>query len=134
MNKFFIFSFLMIHCSMFAMLDSEERPWGHYEIISESEQYKIKKIVVKPQKRLSLQRHQYRNEYWIVIEGTGIVTHNDTQILVQKDSSIVIKKGDIHRVENTGNTNLVFIEIQTGSYFGEDDIERLSDDYGRVTQ
>lgn len=134
MYKILFFSFLLMNYALFGILDSEKRPWGHYEIISEDHQYKVKKIVVNPQKRLSLQRHKYRAEYWIIISGTGLVTHNDKQIQVEKGSNIIIKEGDVHRVENIGDVDLIFIEVQTGSYFGEDDIERLSDDYGRVAE
>lgn len=113
-------------------LGSASRPWGYYEIINEQLQYKIKKIVVLPGKRLSLQRHQFRKEYWTIIQGTGLVTLNDQKINVSEGSTIKINIRDIHRVTNTGENDLVFIEIQTGTYFGEDDIERLEDDYGRI--
>ena len=109
---------------------SERKPWGTYEIINESELYKIKKITVLPQKRLSLQRHKYRAEYWVIIQGNARVTLNDAFDLAD-GAMIHVKQTDIHRIENIGTTDLIFIEVQTGTYFGEDDIERLDDDYGR---
>lgn len=135
-NYVTLLTFFLLATSMnnFAKSNSETRPWGHYEIIQESPQYKIKKIVVLPGKRLSLQRHQFRSEHWTIIEGTGLVTLNDQQITVSGGSTIHVGLNDIHRVHNTGTQNLVFIEIQTGTYFGEDDIERLEDDYGRISQ
>lgn len=111
---------------------TEHRPWGYFVILDEQENYKLKRLVVYPGKRLSLQRHKHRSEFWTIIEGTGIVTLNDEKIVVHAGSTIHIKQTDIHRVENNGTENLVFVEIQTGSYFGEDDIERLADDFGRT--
>ena len=125
-----VLSFLLL--SVPFLLSAESRPWGSYEILHEHADYKIKRIVVKPGKRLSLQRHQQREEHWIVIEGSGIATLNDKTISVSKGSTIHVKLRDIHRIENTGECELVFVEVQTGTYFGEDDIERLADDYGRA--
>ncbi len=111
----------------------EQRPWGSFTILDESETYKVKRIEVFPEKRLSYQRHQLRSEHWFVVQGTAKVTLNGTEILVQKGESVDIAAGAAHRVENPQTTeNLVFIETQTGTYFGEDDIERLEDDFGRV--
>lgn len=108
------------------------RPWGYYTILSQTPDYKIKEIGVNPHKRLSLQRHKHRAEHWIILEGKGLVTLNGEHINVVKGSMVHVRHHDIHRIENTGDTLLVFIEVQTGSYFGEDDIERLEDDFGRV--
>ena len=108
-----------------------QRPWGFYEILSDAPNHKVKRITVYPQKRLSLQRHQKRSEHWFVIEGQGQVTLGNDFLKIQAGSSIDIPARSSHRIENTGNTNLVFIEVQTGTYFGEDDIERIEDDYGR---
>ncbi len=121
-------------CPLFFLkkLHAEERPWGSYEILHEHEDYKIKRIVVKPGQRLSLQRHTKRAEHWIIIQGSGIATLNDERIPVTKGSTIHVQLHDIHRIENTGDEELVFVEVQTGTYFGEDDIERLQDDYGRI--
>ncbi len=111
----------------------EQRPWGSFTILDESETYKVKRIEVFPEKRLSYQRHQLRSEHWFVVQGTAKVTLNGTEILVQKGESVDIAAGTAHRVENPQTTeNLVFNETQTGTYFGEDDIERLEDDFGRV--
>lgn len=131
--KLIILFLLTIPVKNISMPNSETRPWGFYEIIQENPIYKIKKIVVLPGKRLSLQKHQFRKEYWIIITGEGIATLNDQQINVSAGSTIHVDLQDIHRIENTGHDELIFIEIQTGTYFGEDDIERLHDDYGRVS-
>lgn len=111
----------------------EQRPWGNYTILDESESFKVKRIEVLPGKRLSYQRHAKRSEHWFVVQGTAKVTLNGDEIVVKTGDTVDIKAGTSHRVENPDNLmTLVFIEIQTGSYFGEDDIERLEDDFGRV--
>lgn len=112
----------------------ETRPWGSFTILDESERFKVKRIEVLPGKRLSYQRHQKRSEHWYVVQGKAKVTLNDSEILVDTGHSIDISAGDAHRVENPNAAELlVFIETQTGSYFGEDDIERLDDDFGRAS-
>jgi mannose-6-phosphate isomerase len=111
----------------------EQRPWGSFTILDEAENYKVKRIEVLPGKRLSYQRHGKRAEHWFVVQGTAKVTLNGTQILVEAGRSVDIAVGTAHRVENPLDAEtLVFIETQTGTYFGEDDIERLEDDFGRV--
>jgi len=110
----------------------EERPWGSFLILDESENYKVKRIEVMPGKRLSYQRHARRSEHWFITRGTAKVTLNDREILVKTGSSIDIAVGAKHRVENPESEPLVFIEIQVGDYFGEDDIERFDDDFGRA--
>jgi len=107
------------------------RPWGTYTILEDSNGYKIKRIEVKPNKRLSLQRHKHRNEHWIVVSGTAVVTINDKTFTLNENESTYIKAGDIHRLLNDTKELLVIIEAQVGSYTGEDDIERLEDDYNR---
>jgi mannose-1-phosphate guanylyltransferase len=107
------------------------RPWGSFIILDEVEGYKIKRIEVKPGKRLSLQTHQYRNEHWVVVSGTATVTINDTTFSLHQNESTYIKAGDVHRLSNEANEPLVIIEVQVGSYTGEDDIVRLEDDYNR---
>jgi len=107
------------------------RPWGTYTILEDSDGYKIKRIEVKPEKRLSLQRHKHRNEHWIVVSGQATVTINEKTFLLNENESTYIKAGDIHRLSNDTNAPLVIIEAQVGSYTGEDDIERLDDDYKR---
>ena len=108
------------------------RPWGFYEVLSDTEDHKVKRITVYKGKRLSLQKHKKRDEHWFIVKGNGVVTLNDKEIIIQKGDNLDIKRGTIHRVANTGNEDVVFIEVQTGDYFGEDDIERLEDDFGRV--
>ena len=107
------------------------RPWGTYTILEDMPGYKIKRIVVKPAKRLSLQKHFYRNEHWIVLSGTAIVTINDKEFTVKQNESTYIKAGDIHRLENKEKLPLVIIETQVGEYTGEDDIVRIEDDFKR---
>lgn len=109
----------------------ENRPWGTFEILLEDEKCKVKKIVVNPRQKLSLQSHQKRSELWQVIEGQGKVTLDENEIQVNNGALVQIPATTIHRIENTGDENLVFIEIQTGTYFGEDDIKRYEDLYGR---
>ncbi|HYJ92303.1 MAG TPA: phosphomannose isomerase type II C-terminal cupin domain [Pyrinomonadaceae bacterium] len=111
----------------------EERPWGTFHILAEAENFKVKRIEVFPGKRLSYQRHIHRSEHWFVTGGTAKVTLNDREILLKSGDSIDIPAGSKHRVENPdASEGLVFIEIQTGNYFGEDDIERFEDDFGRT--
>ena len=112
-------------------LEKENRPWGCFYVIHDELNYKLKRIEVKPKQRLSYQFHKQRSESWIIIEGNGIVTINGKDLFVEKGNMVFIKKNDKHRIFNKGNKDLVFIEVQTGSYFGEDDIVRLKDDYKR---
>lgn len=113
------------------MLEKSERPWGRYEVLQEGGTYKVKSIHVSPGKRLSYQRHQKRNEHWYITDGTGEVTLNGEVQKVARGSIIDIPQGMLHRISNTSSNELIFIEVQTGSYFGEDDIERVEDDFGR---
>ena len=108
------------------------RPWGTYTILDEANGYKVKRIVVKPGKRLSLQKHYHRSEHWIVVSGTATVTRGEDEFLVRANESTYIPMGEIHRLENVGKIPLVMIEAQVGEYVGEDDIVRLSDDFKRV--
>ncbi len=107
------------------------RPWGTYTILEDANGYKIKRIEVKPSKRLSLQRHKHRNEHWIVVSGKATVTINEDTFTLNENESTYIKAGDIHRLLNDTTEPLVIIEAQVGSYTGEDDIERLDDDFKR---
>lgn len=113
-------------------MEVDHRPWGHYEVLSDAPDHKVKRIVVKPGARLSLQRHSRRSEHWYVVKGKGVVTLDDREVEVEAGRSVDIPQGAAHRIANTGQEDLVFIEVQRGDYFGEDDIERLEDDYGRV--
>lgn len=110
---------------------TDHRPWGSFTILADEQDHKIKRIVVKPGHRLSLQRHKHRCEHWLVISGTAHVTLNETVFSVPPGESVEIGRRDVHRVQNNGDADMVFIEIQRGDYFGEDDIERLEDDYDR---
>ena len=110
------------------------RPWGTYTILEDSPGYKIKRIEVKPGKRLSLQKHYHRNEHWIVVSGTATVTVGDETKLVRPNESTYIKMGELHRLSNEGKIPVVLIEAQVGEYTGEDDIVRVSDDFQRDAQ
>jgi mannose-6-phosphate isomerase len=112
-------------------LEKDERPWGRYFVLQDETNYKIKRIEVEPGQRLSYQYHNKRSETWIIIEGSAIVTIDDKSKEYNAGESVVIQIKAKHRIENKSNSLLVFIEVQTGSYFGEDDIIRLNDDYGR---
>jgi len=107
------------------------RPWGTYTILEDSPGYKIKRIEVKPGKRLSLQKHYHRNEHWIVVSGTATVTVGEETRLVRPNESTYIKMGEVHRLENKGKIPVVLIEAQVGEYTGEDDIVRIEDDFKR---
>ena len=113
------------------MLEKSERPWGRYEVLQEGGTYKVKSIHVSPGERLSYQRHQKRSEPWYVTDGTGEVTLDGEIQKVSRGSIVEIPQGMLHRMSNTGSDELIFIEVQTGSYFGEDDIERVEDEFGR---
>lgn len=107
------------------------RPWGYYEGIDMGERFQAKRIVVKPGSRLSLQKHQYRAEHWVVVSGKARVTRGEDTLVLYPDQSTYIPLGVIHRLENIGDEPLHLIEVQSGSYLGEDDIERFEDDYRR---
>jgi mannose-1-phosphate guanylyltransferase / mannose-6-phosphate isomerase len=107
------------------------RPWGYYESIDMGERFQVKRIVVIPGGMLSLQKHQHRSEHWVVVRGTAEVTLGDQIRTVHENESIYIPIGTIHRLTNKGKIPLELIEVQTGSYFGEDDIVRLDDIYKR---
>lgn len=107
------------------------RPWGYYQSVDNGRRYQVKRIVVKPGERLSLQKHYHRAEHWIVVQGTAEVHRDDEKILVHENESIYLPIGCVHRLSNPGKINLELIEVQTGSYLGEDDIVRLEDVYNR---
>jgi mannose-1-phosphate guanylyltransferase/mannose-6-phosphate isomerase len=107
------------------------RPWGSYTVLEEQPRYQIKRITVNPGQKLSLQKHHHRHEHWVVVTGTARITNGDTISLVYENQSTYIKAGDLHRLENPGVIPLELIEVQIGSYLGEDDIVRFDDDYGR---
>jgi mannose-1-phosphate guanylyltransferase len=120
--------------SQFSILNSTivvHRPWGSYEVLIDENKYKIKRIVVKPGKRLSLQKHFHRSEHWIVVSGTAEVQVGEKKYLVRPNESTYIKMGEIHRLSNPGKIPVVLIEAQVGEYTEEDDIIRLEDDFNR---
>ena len=110
----------------------EERPWGWYEVIDQGDRFKVKNIEVKPGQRLSLQKHHHRTEHWIVVSGTAEVQLNETRQLLGENQSTYIPLGCMHRLSNPGKIPLKIIEVQSGAYLEEDDIERFDDEYGRV--
>ena len=112
-------------------MSESTRPWGRYEILQESGSHKVKCIWVLPGKRLSYQRHQKRAEHWFIVSGTPRVTINRKDRDLQAGATVDIALGEPHRIENIGTEDVIFIEVQTGTYFGEDDIERIEDDFGR---
>jgi mannose-1-phosphate guanylyltransferase/mannose-6-phosphate isomerase len=107
------------------------RPWGWYDSIDEAERFKVKRIMVKPGASLSLQKHHHRAEHWIVVKGTAEITNGDKVMLLTENQSTYIPLGEVHRLANSGSIPLEIIEVQSGSYLGEDDIVRFEDTYGR---
>jgi mannose-6-phosphate isomerase-like protein (cupin superfamily) len=108
------------------------RPWGNYTVLDHQADHKVKRIVVHPGQRLSYQRHQRRSEHWFVVSGHGEVLLDGQARAVGPGDAVDVPVGCAHRVAGTGPEELVFIEVQRGDYFGEDDIQRLEDDFGRV--
>ena len=113
------------------MLEIGERPWGKYFVLADEPHYKLKRIIVNPGKRLSYQYHHHRQEFWTIVEGEAVVILNEEEHDLKYGDSIHIPLGAKHRIENRSSELLVFIEVQTGTYFGEDDIVRLQDDFAR---
>lgn len=113
------------------MREFDRRPWGSYTVLEEAPTFKVKRIEVLPGKRLSYQKHTQRAEHWFVVQGTAKVTLDDKEITVRAGEAIDVPIGAAHRVENPETDDLIFIEVQRGTYLGEDDIVRLQDDYGR---
>jgi mannose-6-phosphate isomerase len=108
------------------------RPWGSYTVLSDTSDHKVKRIEVRPGARLSYQRHRRRSEHWFVVVGTAEVTLDGDSYRLGSGEAIDIPLCASHRIANTGESPLVFVEVQHGEYFGEDDIERLDDDFGRA--
>ena len=113
------------------MTDHANRPWGTYTVLTEADDFKVKTLTVQPGQRLSYQKHSRRSEHWFVVGGTGVVTLDGKTIEVRRGDAVDVPVGVAHRIDNTGQVPLVFVEVQHGDYFGEDDIVRLDDDYGR---
>jgi mannose-1-phosphate guanylyltransferase/mannose-1-phosphate guanylyltransferase/mannose-6-phosphate isomerase len=107
------------------------RPWGHYEGLIMGDRFQVKKIEVRPGAKLSLQKHFHRAEHWVVVSGTAIVQRDGEEIMLRENESVYLPLGCIHRMENPGKIPLTLIEVQSGSYLGEDDIVRFEDTYGR---
>ena len=107
------------------------RPWGSYQTINLGARFQVKRITVNPGARLSLQKHHHRAEHWVVVEGTAIVTCDDQEIMLTENQSTYLPLGATHRLDNPGKIPLELIEVQSGSYLGEDDIVRFDDVYGR---
>ena len=110
----------------------EQRPWGSYTVLDEGHHYKVKRLEILPGKRLSYQKHTQRTEHWMVVQGSASVTLEGQEIPVVTGGTMDVPIGTAHRIANPGHDLLVLIEIQRGSYLGEDDIIRLQDDYGRA--
>jgi len=114
------------------MSEGVQRPWGNFSVLDEAPSFKVKRLEVLPGKRLSYQKHSRRSEHWMIVAGHARVTLEDREILLEPGNTIDIPVGAAHRIENRGDQVMIFIEIQRGDYFGEDDIQRLHDDFGRV--
>jgi mannose-6-phosphate isomerase-like protein (cupin superfamily) len=112
---------------------SENRPWGSWHILDEGDGFKVKRIVVHPASRLSLQRHEHRAEHWVVVSGTATCTVGTDSVVLHPGDTVDVEIGQAHRIANEADETLVIIEVQRGSYLGEDDIVRLEDDYGRAS-
>ncbi len=111
--------------------ETDVRPWGSYTVLDDAGTHKVKRIVVLPGKRLSYQRHARRSEHWFVVRGTATVVLDGVERTLSPGESLDIPAGTDHRIGNVGDVEVVFVEVQHGEYFGEDDIVRLEDDFGR---
>jgi len=113
-------------------VEFETRPWGSFEVLTEGAGYKVKRLVVEAGQRLSLQRHRFRAEHWVVVSGSPRVRVADRVLRLKPRATVTVPKGAWHRIENPGTVPAVLIEVQHGGYLGEDDIVRRDDDYGRA--
>ncbi len=111
----------------------EQRPWGNYTVLHTDEKCQVKKLVVNPEKRISLQSHKFRAEHWFIISGEGIAELNGENFALKPGDTVNIDIGVKHRISSRGESDLVVIEVQTGDSFSEEDITRYEDDFGRVT-
>ena len=111
--------------------ETDVRPWGSYTVLDDRPTFKVKRIEVAPGRRLSYQRHARRSEHWFIVAGVAVVTLDGERHEVAAGQAVDIPVGTDHRIENVGDAPVVFVEVQHGEYFGEDDIVRLEDDYGR---
>ena len=112
--------------------ETDQRPWGSYTVLDDEPTFKVKRIEVLPGKRLSYQRHARRSEHWFIVHGAAVVTLDGERREVSAGEAVDIPVGTAHRIENTSDQEVTFVEVQHGEYFGEDDIVRLEDDYGRT--
>ena len=112
--------------------ETGHRPWGYYVVLSDEADHKVKRIVVHSGNRLSLQLHNKRSEHWHIVSGEAVVTLDDRLITLKAGESVDIPIAAKHRIENKGDVDVVFVEVQRGEYFGEDDIVRVEDDFGRA--
>jgi len=110
---------------------TENRPWGKFEVLLDASYTKVKRITVNPGGILSYQYHKHRSEHWVIVQGTGTIVLSDTTSQIEAGDSVYISAGTKHRISNQGEEDLIFIEVQTGTYFGEDDIIRIEDKYNR---
>jgi len=113
-------------------LEQASPPWGRWEVLLEAEDYKVKRIIVSPGQMLSYQKHAHRSEHWVAVKGQGVITLDGRKVELRPGEAVDIPAGCAHRAANESREPFVFIEIQRGSYLGEDDIVRLEDSYGRV--
>jgi mannose-1-phosphate guanylyltransferase/mannose-6-phosphate isomerase len=109
------------------------RPWGFFESLIQGDRFQVKRLVVAPGRKLSLQKHFHRAEHWVVVNGSALVTRDDETVLIRENESIYLPLGCVHRLENPGKIPLTLIEVQSGAYLGEDDIVRFDDVYNRVS-
>jgi mannose-6-phosphate isomerase len=123
--------YLVLYEIRHKMLEIGDRPWGKYYVLEDEPHYKLKRIEVNPGQRLSYQYHHHRQEFWTIVEGEAVVVLDEVEHIVKYGESIFIPLGAKHRIENRSSELLVFVEVQTGTYFGEDDIVRIQDDYAR---
>ncbi len=110
----------------------DERPWGWFKILLDSPNHKVKEMMIKPKSRFSYQLHKKRNEHWVVVSGSAVAIVDGKENYLEKGDSISVPIGAKHRMENRTDKDLIFIEVQTGDYFGEEDIIRFEDDYNRI--
>jgi len=115
----------------YAVGDSEDRPWGRWQVVDAGDTFITKRVEVKAGHRLSLQLHQHRSEHWVIVAGAGEATVDDRKIKVAPGDYVVIPCGAVHRIENPGTEPLIFVEVQYGGVLDENDITRLQDDYAR---
>ena len=109
------------------------RPWGNYQVLDAGEGFQVKRLTIKPGAAISLQKHEHRAEHWVIVKGTATVTRGDERMVLSENHSTYVPKGITHRIENAGDDDLHIVEVESGTYLGEDDIVRLEDRYDRPT-